>query len=408
MEKALIKAYAELIAKVGGAVHKGQSVVIRTPVGQEEFAALVAKECYKAGAKRVVFQWQSSVLEKLDYKYCKTKDLGTLTPMEMGLQEYSTNELPVLLWLDADDPDGLKGADAEKLAKIRALRYSQSAALIEARANKYQWCIAGCPSAKWAQKVFPDLSKHQAIESLWEAILKTARAEDGNGIANWEAHDKSLKEKSEKLNSFHLKSLHYHASNGTELTIGLIPGVSFLAGGEKTIAGIYFQPNIPSEECFTSPKKGEAEGIAYSSKPLIYQSQLIDKFWIRFHEGKAVDCHAEAGEALLRSIFALDGGSAYLGEASLVPFDSPINQTGLVFFNTLYDENACCHLALGAGFTELYPAFEKYSETELHGFGINKSLSHVDFMIGTADLSIIGTDVSGKEIPLFANGTWAF
>jgi flavodoxin len=170
-----------------------------------------------------------------------------------------------------------------------------------------------------------------------------------------------------------------------------------LGGGEKTIDGTFFQPNIPSEECFTSPMRGEAEGIVYASKPLAYQGQLIENFSVRFHEGKAVEVKAEKGLEALESILTLDEGSAYLGECALVPFDSPINQTGLLFYNTLYDENACCHLALGRGFTDLYPNFEKYTEDQLHAFGINKSLSHVDFMIGTADLQIVGTSFEGKR-----------
>jgi aminopeptidase len=408
MKKALLKSYAELIVKTGASVHKGQYVLIRCNLALESFAALVAKECYKAGAKRVVFQWQSSVLDQVDYRYAKSEDLGKLTPMEFGLQEFSTNDLPVLIWLDGDDPDGLKGVDAAKVAEVKGLRYQQMAELIEKRENKYQWCIAGAPSPLWAKKVFPNLAKGQAMEALWAAILKTSRAEDGNGIANWAAHEKDLKERCDYLNSLNLRSLHYTSRNGTDLKVGLIPNVIFLGGGEKTIDGTFFQPNIPSEECFTSPMRGQAEGIVYASKPLAYQGQLIDKFWVRFHEGKAVEVGAEEGLDALKSILSLDEGSAYLGECALVPFDSPVNQTGLLFFNTLYDENACCHLALGRGFTDLYPNFQAYSEEQLHSFGINKSLSHVDFMIGTADLSIVGTEEDGKEIPLFRNGTWAF
>ncbi len=403
-----IEAYAMLIAKAGGAVKKGQYVLIKADVELQEFAASVAKACYKLGAKRVTYLWSSALTDRVDYKYAKTKDLGTYTEEEMGLEQYRTNKLPVLIYLDGEDPDGLKGVKADKLAGVKALRYSQAKDLIIQRENKYQWVIAGAPTAKWAKKVFPNLSKGQAIKALWAAILKTARAEHGEGIANWEKHDSILKEKCAKLNAMNLRKLHYVSSNGTDLTVGLIPGVKFEGGGEKTIQGTYFQPNIPSEECFTSPMKGEAEGIVYSAKPLVYQSQLIDKFWIRFEKGKAVDCHAEVGEELLRSIFSLDDGSAYLGECALVPFDSPINDTGLIFYSTLYDENAACHLALGRGFTQLYPDFEKYTEAELHSFGINESLSHVDFMIGTRDLSITGIDENGKEIAIFKNGNFAF
>ena len=205
-----------------------------------------------------------------------------------------------------------------------------------------------------------------------------------------------------------LVELRYKSTTGTDFKVGLIPGVIFLGGGEKTLDGTFFQPNIPSEECFTSPMRGKAEGIVYASKPLVYNGQLINNFNIRFHEGKAVEVHAETGEEVLKSILELDEGSAYLGECALVPFDSPINNTGILFYNTLFDENAACHLALGRGFTNLYPDFEKYSEDELHSFGINKSLSHVDFMIGDKDLDITGITSSGKEVSIFRKGAWAF
>lgn len=408
VSKKLLENYALLIAKAGGAVKKGQYVLIRADVELAPFAALVAKQCYKLGAKRVTYAWSSALTSKVDYKYGKAKALGELTEEEYGAEVYKTKRLPVLIYLDGEDPDGLKGIKAEKLAAVKAARFNAAKDLIVERQNKYQWVIAGVPSVKWAKKVFPNLSKTQAVNALWEAILKTARAEDGNGLANWEKHDKTLKEKCAKLNAMNLKSLHYTASNSTDFTVGLIPGVKFEGGGERTLDGTYFQPNIPSEECFTSPMKGEAEGIVYSAKPLVYQSQLIDEFWIRFEKGKAVDCGAKVGEDLLRSIFSLDEGAAYLGECALVPFDSPINNTGLIFYSTLYDENAACHLALGKGFTSLYPSFEKYTEEQIHSFGINESLSHVDFMIGTKDLSIVGIDQNGKEIEIFKDGNFAF
>ena len=408
MKAELLQKYAELIARVGANVQPGQYVVIRANVALEDFAAEVAEECYKAGAKRVVYEWQSAKTDQVGFHYATSEALGQMTASEIGFQQFETDLLPILIWIDGDDPDGLKGVDASKVAQVRAARYQQSARYIEARENKYQWCIAGAPSPKWAKKVFPNLPEKTAEEKLWAAILKTARAEDGEGEKRWQAHEKDLKARCAYLNSLKLKSLHYTAKNGTDLTVGLIPNVIFLGGGEKTIQGTFFQPNIPSEECFTSPMRGQAEGIVYASKPLAYQGQLIENFSVRFHEGKAVEVKAEKGLAALESILSLDEGSAYLGECALVPFDSPINQTGLLFYNTLYDENACCHLALGRGFTDLYPNFEKYSEDELHAFGINKSLSHVDFMIGTADLEIVGTSFDGKETVLFHNGTWAF
>ena len=407
MKKSLLKKYAELIVRSGIALKKGQSVVIRCNTEIEKFAALVVEECYRAGAKYVIVDWSSELCTKITLKKGKKENLAQVLPYQEAKQAWMSEELPCMIWLDSDDPDGMKGVDAGKVAYIRRKSYEVLAKYIEARSNRYQWCIVGVPSAAWAKKVFPDLPKGKAIEKLWENILAVSRADDGNGIKNWEKHDAFLKERCAYLNSLNLKSLHYTSSNGTDLTVGLIPGVKFLGGGEEILTGAYFQPNIPSEECFTSPMKGEAEGIVYSAKPLSYNGQLIDNFWVKFHEGKAVDVHAEKGEEALRSILSLDEGAAYLGECALVPYDSPINNTGLLFYNTLFDENAACHLALGRGFTNLYPNFEKYTEEEIYKFGINKSMSHVDFMIGSKDLSIVGTTADGREVQIFKNGNWA-
>lgn len=408
MNKTIEKAYAKLIVTRGLALKKGQSVIIKANVDQEDFVSLVTKECYAQGAKYVYVLWQSEKVNKVQMKKASTKALCETLPMDIAYQQWFSNELPAFLWLDSDDPDASKGIDANKAAKIKKEKYKAVAEYIESRENKYQWCICGVPSTKWAKKVFPNLRAQEAKKKLYEAILLTSRASDGNGIENWKKHDEILKNRCDYLNSLHLKSLHYTSSNGTDLKVGLIPNVIWLGGGEKTLDGTFFQPNIPSEEVFTSPMKGEAEGIVYSAKPLVYQGQLIKDFYVKFEKGKAVDVHAEVGEEALRSILTLDEGSAYLGECALVPFDSPINNTGLLFYNTLFDENAACHLALGRGFTTLYPHFENYTEDQLHSFGINKSLSHVDFMIGSKDLNIVGETIEGKQVQIFKDGNWAF
>lgn len=408
MDEKLIENYAELIVKEGANVQKNQYVVIRTGVYEEEFASIVARKCYEAGAKRVFLRWESSKLNQVDMLYADEEDLKHVFYFEEMQSKFMLDELPTLIWLDGEDPDGLKGIDANKAARIRRARYMVTGKYREASENHHAWVIAGVPSLPWAKKVFPDLSDEEAIEKLWEAILKTSRAYVGDPIKNWKEHDEDLKNRCQFLNSLNLKKLKYKSSNGTDFEVGLIPGVRFAAGSEKTIEGKVFSPNIPTEECFTSPMKGEAEGIVYSTKPLSYQGQLIEDFSIRFHEGKAVEVSARVGEEALRSILTLDKGSAYLGECALVPFHSPINETGILFFNTLYDENAACHLALGTGFPELYPDYEKYTDDEIRSFGINKSLSHVDFMIGSEDLDITGITLDGKEIKIFHNGDWAF
>lgn len=408
MKKSYLRKYAELIVRSGIAVKKGQYVVISANLDQEAFVLLVQDECYKAGAKDVIIRWGSEKAGKARLRKASLKALTSVLPEQIARAKWEADELPCFLWIESDDPDGMKGTNPAKRAAVAKAYWEALHQYREKRENKYQWCIAGAPSKAWAKKVFPGLSASQAVEKLWEAILKTSRAYEDDPIENWRKHDEDLKKRCDYLNSLKLKELHYTSKNGTDLRVGLIPGVIFLGGGEKTLGGIFYQPNIPSEECFTSPMKGKAEGIVYSAKPLSYNGALIENFWVKFHEGKAVDVHAEKGEEHLRSILTLDEGSAYLGECALVPFDSPINNTGLLFYSTLYDENAACHLALGAGFTNLYPNFDKYTEDEIHSFGINKSMSHVDFMIGSEDLNIVGTTEDSREVQIFQNGNWAF
>jgi len=230
--------------------------------------------------------------------------------------------------------------------------------------NRYQWCIAAVPGKEWALKVFPELDENEAVEALWEAILSTSRALEGEPLVNWKEHNAELKRRYDYLNSLKLESLHYESSNGTDLTVGLIDRGRFLGGGEETLGGNFFNPNIPSEEIFTTPMAGKAEGIVYATKPLSYQGTLIENFWIRFKDGKAVESGAEKNADVLAKMIAMDEGAAMLGECALIPFDSPINNTGILFFNTLFDENASCHLALGQGFSMLIEGVENMTVEE--------------------------------------------
>ena len=247
-----------------------------------------------------------------------------------------------------------------------------------------------------------------AIEKRWEAILTTSRVTD-DPISAWEAHNADLGKRCDYLNSLQLTKLIYKADNGTDLTVGVSPDILFMGGGEHALgSGIYFNPNIPSEEIFTSPIRGEADGIVYSSKPLAYNGALIDNFSVRFENGRAVEVKAEKNEDVLRELIGMDEGAAYLGECALVPYTSPIRESGILFYNTLFDENAACHLALGRGFTNLYRGYESMTEEQIHEKGINDSIVHEDFMIGTADLSITGITKDGREVKIFERGEWAF
>ena len=264
------------------------------------------------------------------------------------------------------------------------------------------------PGEAWAKKLFPGLRRSQAVEKLWEAILSTSRALEGDPVANWDAHNTDIHSRCDYLNSLHIRQLRYKSATGTDFTVGMIPQAHFCGGSEKSLQGIVFNPNIPTEECFISPKRGEAEGIVYATKPLSYQGQLIDGFWIRFHEGKAVEWHAEQNNDLLTKLITMDEGSAYLGECALVPYDSPIRQSGLLFYNTLFDENAACHLALGMGFADTINDFESKTLEECRALGVNDSMIHEDFMIGSEDMDIDAVCEDGRVVPIFRHGNWAF
>ena len=407
MKKSVLRAYARLIAESGVNVQKGQEVFITAELDQPEFVAMVVEECYRRKAKKVVVDWNYQPLTRLHVRHQSLTTMSTLDNYEEARWQHYVDTIPCRIYLESDDPDGLRGVNQEKMAKAQQKKYPIIKGYRDQIENKYQWCIAAVPGVKWAKKLFPELRASQAVEKLWEAILHTSRVDD-DPVAAWDAHNKDLKARCDYLNGLGIRELQYRASNGTDLRVGMIPEAQFCGGGETSLQGIFFNPNIPTEECFISPKRGVAEGIVYSSKPLSYQGQLIDRFWIRFHEGKAVEWGAEENEALLTKLITMDEGSAYLGECALVPFNSPINETGILFYNTLFDENACCHLALGMGFADTIRDFEHKTLDECRALGVNDSMIHEDFMIGTADLSIDALCEDGRTVPLFRNGTWAF
>lgn len=407
MQKTRLKQYARLIARMGCNVQKGQDVFLEAELDQPEFVAMVTDELYKAGARKVVVNFTYQPLTKLHVRHRSVKTLSTVDSYEEARLQYMAEHFPCRLYLVSEDPDGLKGVNLSKMAKGRQGQYPIIKPYRDKIEGKHQWCIAAVPGAAWAKKMFPNLSKHQAIEKLWEAILATSRV-DEDPIAAWENHNRDLKARCEYLNGLGIESLHYTASNGTDLTVGMIPQARFSGGSETLANGVSFNPNIPSEECFISPKRGVAEGIVYATKPLCYQGQLIENFYLRFEGGKAVEAKAEVNDALLQEMLNMDEGARYLGECALVPFNSPINETGLLFYNTLFDENACCHLAMGMGYIDTIQGYHDKTLEECRALGINDSMIHEDFMIGTADLSITAHCRDGRDVNLFENGTWAF
>ena len=407
MKKTVLREYAKLIVRCGVNVQKGQEVLIYADLDQPEFVKLVVEEAYKAKAKKVTVEWNYQPLAKIHVRYQSVTTMGTVTDFQKARQQHYCDTLPARIHLISEDPDGLKGMNMAKMAKARKMSYPILKPYVDQREGKQQWCIAAVPGAAWAKKVFPGLRTSVAMEKLWEAILFTSRVTD-DPIGEWEKHNKNLHDRCEYLNNLGIDKLHFTADNGTDLTVGMIPEAVFCGGGETSRQGIYYNPNIPTEECFISPKRGEAEGIVYSTKPLSYQGQLIDNFSIRFEKGKAVEAKAEVGEELLNTMISMDEGAAYLGECALVPEKSPIAESGLLFYNTLFDENAACHLALGMGYADTIRDHHNKSLEECRQLGINDSMIHEDFMIGCASMNIDAITRDGKTIPIFRQGNWAF
>lgn len=413
MKKTYIRAYAKLIAKCGANIKKGDEVIIYASLDAPDFVCMVTEECYRLGAARVMIEWSYTPKTKLDVKFVSQKRLGTVEAWEEDKLKYRLEKNPTTIYLLSDDPDGLKGVNQKKYTAAMIEKLKVIKPYRDQMENKYKWTIAAVPGEAWAKKVFPGVRTSTAIEKLWNAILLTCRVIDKDGnlldpIAEWDKHNKGFITRADILNAQNIKTLHYTSKNGTDLKVGLMDDSIFVGGGEETLGGEYFNPNIPTEELFTTPKAGEAEGIVYSAMPLSWRGEIIDNFSMKFEGGKVVEVKAEKNEELLRQMVNMDEGAARLGECALVPFESPIRQSGIMFYETLFDENASCHFAVGRGFNNCVRDFETRTNEEMREMGVNDSSIHVDFMIGSDDLNIVGIRADGSEFKIFENGTWAF
>lgn len=408
MNEKKLQQYAELLAKEGVRVLKDEEVWIFASTENYKFTNMVVEECYKAGAKEVLVQWYCDQTDVLNYKYGKVATLGKVKSYELAKIKYRLKNLPSTLFIDDSDPDAFKDINPKKMATIRKKRYPKIKPYYDAMDGKYKWCIAAIPSVTWAKKVFPDCSDEEAMEKLWDAIFYTCRVEEEGTFENWEKHNAYLIGKRDLLTSLNLKYLKYRSeSTGTNFQVELIPGIKWGAGVELTDKKKSFNPNMPTEEVFTTPIQGTGEGLLVATKPLSYEGQLIEDFSIRFENGKAVEVKARKGQKLLEEMIHMDDNACKLGECALVPWTSPINQSGILFYNTLFDENAVCHCALGMGFKELLPDGNELTTEQAYQRGINDSMIHVDFMIGSPDLCVIGIKENGEEIVLFKDGVWA-
>jgi aminopeptidase len=409
MKQSVLRKYARLIAKVGANVQPGQPVMLTAAVEQSEFAVMVAEELYLAGSSRVDMEWTCQAISKLEYNYQSEETLCTYPAWKEEKMKLMAKEFPCRVFLNSDDPDGLKGVDTEKMTKSRKVITPITKPYRDAIASKHQWCIAAVPSTAWAKKVFPDLSDADAVEALWDAILKAVHVSDdpsNDPIAEWAAHNDNLHKRGDWLNAQKFDYLTYHSANGTDFRVDLNPLGLWKGGSDSTTSGCYYNANLPTEEIFTSPMSGKAEGKLVSTKPLSYQGQLINNFWIRFENGTAVEWDAEQGKELLGQMLTMDEGASRLGEVALIPCESPINRSGILFYKTLYDENASCHFAMGNGFNNCLEGGKNMTSEECHALGVNESMIHVDFMVGADDMCITGYK-NGVATPVFINGTWA-
>ena len=406
MEQARLKEYASLLARKGINVQKGEEVWVSAQLDQPEFVRMVVEELYKAGASKVRVEWGDNATSRLSFQYAKTGDLSKVPNYTIAEYKYMIKHNPSMLHIVSDDPNAFNGISQAKLSKVMMKYRSKIKPYRDLIDGKYKWCIAAVPSVAWAEKVFPNLKGNDAVEALWEAILTTSRV-DGHALENWDKHNEELMVHRKLLARLDLQYLEYKASNGTDFKVELMKDVLWGGGVEFTDKGLSYNPNIPSEEVFTSPKAGSIEGIVYSSKPLSYNGQIIDEFWVKFENGRVSKVGAKTNQKLLEHMVDTDEGSRMLGEVALVPYDSPIRNSGILFYETLFDENAACHLALGHGFKELFPEGASISNEEAKARGLNDSMIHVDFMIGTKDLEIVGTSFNGKKTVIFKDGNWA-
>jgi aminopeptidase len=409
MDNKMLEKYARLIVKTGVNIQKGQTLVITSPIECASFTRMVAQYAYEEGARDVVVTWKDELLSKIRFLQAPEEVFEEFPEWQKEFYLSYVKQGAAFVSIAASDPELLKDVNPGRLVKVQK---ASNTALKEYRerlmSNKNSWCVVSIPTKSWAKKVFPDLSEEEAVKKLWDAILKTVRVDTKDPVAAWEEHKQNLKRSAEFLNSNQFQYLQYKNSKGTDLKIELPEHHIWLGGSEYTPEGLEFIANMPTEEVFTLPKKTGIHGKVVSSKPLNYNGNVIDEFSLTFKDGKIVDFAAKQGYEILKGLIETDEGSYYLGEVALVPFNSPISNSNILYFNTLFDENASCHLAIGKAYPVCIKDGENMEKEQLDSLGVNDSLVHVDFMIGTKDLEIIGTTAAGKEITVFKNGDFAF
>ena len=410
MDINLVKQYAEFAVKIGVNPQPGQTLIIRAPIEGAFFARACAEAAYAAGAKEVVVHYSDEKLSRIKMENTAVEVLEDVKPwLQRSYLDYVESEGGAcMLSISARDPEIYKGLDMEKIDRAnQAAMKAQEEWRSYTMSDKVQWSIVAIPGPAWAKKVFP--GDENAEEKLWQAIFQVCRVQEGTDVtAAWREHLVKLEARRNRLNELQLESVHFESANGTNLTVGLAENHTWEAAGGRTPQGYEFLPNIPTEEVFTAPHKDKVDGIVHGTKPYVYNGEIIDGFWVRFEHGRVVEYHAEKNEALLGHLLDTDEGARHIGEVALVPASSPINQSGILFYSTLFDENAACHIAFGAGYPGTVKGGNAMSKEQLLALGVNDSLVHEDVMIGAADTTITGQTKDGRTVPLFAQGEWVF
>ena len=430
MNEHIIREYARLIVRMGINVQPGQEVVIKCPVEHYEFARLLIEESYVAGAAEVIMQWSDNRDLRLFYENVSDQVLSTVPQWKAESYNYYAKRGAGFISISGNDPESFKGVDPRKM-QLRSVAMDKAVEDYNKllMASEVPWTVAAVPQKQWAKKVFPGCSEEEAMQKLWKKILQAVRIggqdmeqrdawDDGQGVVRstgcgqdavqaWRTHDTFLKEKCQALNHLAFTKLHYKNSLGTDFTVGLVKNHIWEGGSETAGNGVVFEANIPTEEIFTMPDKNVAEGTLVGALPLSFRGSLIKNFTLTFHEGQVVDYTAEEGLESLKTLLESDEGSRRLGEVALVPYSSPISRMKTLFYNTLFDENASCHFALGECYPTTVKGGTKMSEEELSAIGANSSMNHVDFMVGTEDLTITGIKENGEEVVLFEKGNWS-
>lgn len=404
-----LEKYARLLVRTGINLQDNQILVVNCPVECDYFARAIVKEAYAVGARKVVMNWRDDLIARETLLSAKDEIFDEFPEWQKMFYNDHADQGAAFLSIAASDPEVFKGVDPTKMARQNK---ASSTAIAHYRSkmmsNKNAWCVASIPTESWAVKVFPNVSTEEAVEKLWDAIFKTVRVDQADPVAAWDEHKLNLQRRMKLLNDYNFKSLKYKNSIGTDFQVALVDKHIWLGGSEFTPEGVEFIANMPTEEIFTAPAKKGSNGKVVSSMPLNYNGNLIDKFSLTFEDGKIVDFTAEQGYDVLKGLLDTDEGARHIGEVALVPYDSPISNLKTLFFNTLYDENASCHFAFGKAYPVNVEGGEDATVEELIAKGINDSLTHVDFMIGTEDLSIVGVQADGTEITVFENGNFVF